>query len=169
VRRAPDEQEQTLIVYGPATSQLTLERARASLDPDARSTAHTAPLALARDEPVRLRVFVDRTIVEVFANDTVSITTRIYSTRVDSLGVAVVAEQQTARLLRLHAWRMASIWEDSLTANATMPTSLVDCRARIADLEVHAAKPGVRPTTRRNKPDAPVVGRASAPGWRALK
>jgi beta-fructofuranosidase len=37
-----------------------------------------------------LRIFVDRSILEVFANDRVSITTRIYPTRRDSLGVALL-------------------------------------------------------------------------------
>jgi len=118
VRRAPDAQEQTLIVYDAVVGQLAIDRARASLDPDTRSTMHTAPLALANGEPLRLRIFLDHSILEVFANDTVSITTRIYPTRPDSLGVALLAEKHSARLLQLDAWRMASIWADVTSSSA---------------------------------------------------
>jgi beta-fructofuranosidase len=110
VRCAPDDLEQTLVVYDAAIAQLTIDRSRASLDPDTGSAAHTAPLALAEGEPLRLRIFLDRSILEVFANDTVNITTRIYPTRSDSLGVALFAERGDARLLRLDAWHMHSIW-----------------------------------------------------------
>jgi len=112
VRRAPDGGEQTLIVFDAALGQLTLDRSHASLDPDTRADMHTAPLALAPGEALRLRIFIDHSILEVFANDTVSISTRIYPTRADSLGVAVMAAQQSTRLLQLDAWRMASIWDD---------------------------------------------------------
>lgn len=110
VRRSPDGEEQTVILYDADAGQLVIDRAQASLDPDVRATTHSAPLALAQGEPLRLRVFIDHSVLEVFANDTLSITTRIYPTRDDSQGVALLAEQQSARLLQLDAWPMASIW-----------------------------------------------------------
>jgi beta-fructofuranosidase len=110
VRRTPDGSEQTLIGYDAGSGQLTVDRACASLDPDARSSAHSAPLALEESEPLRLRILVDQSILEVFANDTVSITTRIYPTQSDSVGVALLANDQSARLLQLDAWQMSSIW-----------------------------------------------------------
>ena len=57
-----------------------------------------------------MHIYVDHSVLEVFANDRVSITTRIYPTRSDSLGVALFAEREDARLLRLDAWPMRSIW-----------------------------------------------------------
>ena len=111
VRRAPDGEEQTRIIYDAALRQLVVERARASLDGDTVRTDHTAPLTLAPGESLRLRIFLDRSVLEVFANDRVSITSRIYPMRTDSLGVALLAEREDARLLRLDAWRMRSLEE----------------------------------------------------------
>jgi beta-fructofuranosidase len=42
---------------------------------------HTAPLALGPDESLRLQVFLDRSVLEVFANQRVSITSRLYPGR----------------------------------------------------------------------------------------
>jgi beta-fructofuranosidase len=111
VRRTPDGAEETQIVFDAGRCRLTVERTRASLDIDTMRTEHAAPLTLAPGEALALRIFVDHSVLEVFANDRVSITTRIYPTRSDSLGVAVFAEREDARLVRLDAWHMRSIWE----------------------------------------------------------
>ena len=66
---------------------------------------------MAQDEPLRLRVFVDRSIVEVFANDRQCLTLRVYPQRDDSAGVSVFARGSGARLASLDVWRMGSIWE----------------------------------------------------------
>ena len=54
---------------------------------------HVAPLILGPDEPLRLHIFLDRSVLEVFANDRISITSRIYPTRADSTCVALLAER----------------------------------------------------------------------------
>jgi len=110
LRRAPDSAEQTLVMYDAAAGQLQVDRSHASRDSDVRSSTHTAPLALLPGEPLRLRIFVDHSVLEVFANDTVSLTTRVYPTRDNSIGVALLADRPGARLLQLDAWPMASIW-----------------------------------------------------------
>jgi beta-fructofuranosidase len=110
VRRSPDGAEQTTIVYDSARQELILDRARASQAPDADRSAQIAPLALADGEPVRLRLFLDRSMLEVFANDCVCITSRIYPTRPDSTTVALVAEGADAALATLDAWQIHSIW-----------------------------------------------------------
>lgn len=110
VRRAPDGKEETRIVYNTALRELVVERAYASLDDSTARTAHRAPLILAPSESLQLHIFLDHSVLEVFANARVSITSRIYPTRADSLGVALLAEREDARLLRFDAWRMRSIW-----------------------------------------------------------
>ncbi len=110
VRAAPDGSEQTRIVYDQALGQLTLDTSEASLDPATRRAARHAPLRLPQGEPLRLRVFVDRSIVEVFANDDVCITSRVYPTHPDSLVVALFAEGGLARLDSLTRWEMRGIW-----------------------------------------------------------
>lgn len=112
VRRSPDGAEQTRIMYDSAARQLIVDRSRASHDGETDRTSHVAPLELSPGEPARLRIFLDRSVIEVFANERVSITSRIYPTRTDSVAVALLAEGGDARLSTLDAWRMRSIWAE---------------------------------------------------------
>jgi beta-fructofuranosidase len=61
-------------------------------------------------EPLRLRVFIDRSVVEVFANGRQYLAMRVYPGREDSLGVSLRAQGQDAVLNQLDAWTMQSIW-----------------------------------------------------------
>ena len=62
-------------------------------------------------EPLKLRVFIDRSIVEVFANSKQYLAMRVYPERADSVGISLRAQGQDAVLKRLHAWQMKSIWQ----------------------------------------------------------
>jgi beta-fructofuranosidase len=57
-------------------------------------------------------VFVDRSIVEVFANGRQCLTVRAYPEREDSRGVSAFARGGQAQLVSLRAWQMESIWPD---------------------------------------------------------
>jgi len=110
VRRAADASEATRIYYDAQTQQLVLDRSDSSLDDSNERTAHSAPLALGSNETLHLHIFLDRSVIEVFANEQVALSSRIYPTRADSLGVAAFAEQQNGALIRLDAWNIAAIW-----------------------------------------------------------
>jgi beta-fructofuranosidase len=69
-----------------------------------------APLEAEPGEPLRLRVFIDRSIVEVFANGIQCVTKRIHPSRADSLGVGLFAQGGDCVLSRLDAWDMDPIW-----------------------------------------------------------
>ena len=67
----------------------------------------TTPGCPGPSEPLRLRVFVDKSVVEVYANDRQAICRRVYPGRPDSLGVALFARggevewrQRRGRLVR---------------------------------------------------------------------
>jgi beta-fructofuranosidase len=89
---------------------LSVDSSYSSLLPEFRARApETAPVYLAPAEPLRLRVFVDRSVVEVFANGRQCIALRAYPSRADSLGVSLRAQGQAARLNGLDAWQMKGI------------------------------------------------------------
>jgi beta-fructofuranosidase len=108
IRRSPDGEEYTELRYDRASGQLQWLPECSSLDPDVERIPREAPLTLEPDEPLRLQVFLDRSVVEVFANGQVSLTGRIYPTRRDSQRVAFASEGAGARLNSLQAWRMQS-------------------------------------------------------------
>ncbi|NTU82010.1 MAG: glycoside hydrolase family 32 protein [Chloroflexales bacterium] len=119
VRRAPDGSEETRIRYDPRQQQLSLDRTHSSLDHETDRTTHVAPLTLRDGEPLRLHLFLDRSVIEVFANEQVAITSRIYPSRADSTAVTAFAEHAPAALLALDAWTMRSIWGDPRDPHVT--------------------------------------------------
>jgi beta-fructofuranosidase len=114
VRAAPDGSEQTLIVYDPGRGWLSIDRQRSSLDNAVQREPHGTRLQLVEDEPLRLQVFVDCSVVEVYANARACLTSRVYPSRADSLQVEVFALGGPAHLRQLDVWEMGSIW--SVTA-----------------------------------------------------
>jgi beta-fructofuranosidase len=70
----------------------------------------SVPAATTPGNLLRLRVFIDRSVVEVFVNDEVYLAQRVYPGRPDSLGVSLRAQGQDALLKELRAWQMRSIW-----------------------------------------------------------
>ena len=105
----PRTSSRTAETYDPWSGTLALDRARSSLNRQMQSNTLSAPLALRNGEPLSLRVFVDRSIVEVIANERVSITGRIYPTLEDSTAVALAAAGPL-HVERLDVWNMKSIW-----------------------------------------------------------
>ncbi len=73
-----------------------------------RMVMERAPLALEPGEGLILRVFVDRSVVEVFANDRQAIGRRVYPEDTDSLGVALFSEGGEAHVSSVTAWEMAA-------------------------------------------------------------
>ncbi len=110
LRAAPDDAEYTTLAYDSAAQTLTLDRAHASLAPGTLHDAVTAPLVLADDEPLSLRVFLDASIIEVYANRRVCMTTRVYPTREDSIGLRLATGDQPVQFDQLVAWEMTAIW-----------------------------------------------------------
>ena len=123
VLRSPDGLEQTRISFFQkpgdpdprirpgASLQMDVSASSTRGDVLAR-TPETGPLVLADGEPLRLQVFVDRSIVEVFANGRQCLTVRAYPDREDSAGVSVFARGGAAKLRSLDAWQMRSVWPE---------------------------------------------------------
>ncbi len=110
LRANPDGSEATVLRYDRQTATLTLDRRRSSLIGDVWRDAHHAPLTLNKDEPLALHIFLDASVIEVFANNRRSITSRIYPVHPDSLGIAIATETDPLDVLSFRAWQMASIW-----------------------------------------------------------
>ncbi len=69
-----------------------------------------APLSLAKGERrLRLRIFIDRSVLEVFANETVCITKTIAPLEA-SAALEIRAEGGSAVAKRIQAWPMKTIW-----------------------------------------------------------
>jgi beta-fructofuranosidase len=117
VLRSPNREELTRIAFFKnrgyrGKSLITIDSSYSSVLPDVRSRApETAPVSIGRDEPLRLRVFVDRSVVEVFVNGKQCVGLRVYPGREDSLGVSLRSQGRDAELKSLDAWQMQNIYE----------------------------------------------------------
>jgi beta-fructofuranosidase len=115
VRCAPDGSEQTVICYNRAEGWLRVDREKSSRSSEAQRTLQEGRLELGADEPLKLRVFLDGSVVEVFANDRACLTTRIYPVRADSSGVGLFARGASVKLRALDTWEMRPVSKDRLT------------------------------------------------------
>ena len=121
---APDGSEQTAISYLPGEQKLQVDFRQSSLakdlqywdyDPVREEAFHTAgtvqaaPFRLAAGEPLELRVFIDRSVIEVFANRRQCLTQRVYPTRPDSTAVRLFATSAAAHASAVEAWDMEPV------------------------------------------------------------
>jgi sucrose-6-phosphate hydrolase SacC (GH32 family) len=105
-RRSPDGEEQTEILYDWEQEQITLDRTRSSLDPTVRRNRQKTKYASAAKDSIRLDVWVDRSVVEVFVDGGASFAARIYPTLLTSTGVAFTAAGSGAHVESLTIARL---------------------------------------------------------------
>ena len=104
VRASTNGEEETLLYYDAEKKELVFDSTRSGKE--GRKVVERAPFALKPGEPLKLRVFVDKSVVEVFANDRQAIGRRVYPARNDSLGVSLFASGGTAHFKTVKAWEM---------------------------------------------------------------
>lgn len=106
---SPDGEEQTQIRI--IAKELILDVTRSSTSPTVcNRESQRCRFDLDPAKPLELRVFVDRSVIEVFANGRHYLAMRIYPARKDSLGVQVFALGGAATVRSLDAWEMAAVW-----------------------------------------------------------
>jgi beta-fructofuranosidase len=120
VLRSPNAEEQTSITFYNFERKLTywydtqsevmLDGSRSSTLDDVWLRPPERAIMMKGDETLKLRVFVDRSVVEVFVNGRQYLAMRVYPGRKDSQGVSLFAQGQDALLKNLDAWQMKSIW-----------------------------------------------------------
>ncbi|MBV7338057.1 glycoside hydrolase family 32 protein [Chloroflexi bacterium TSY] len=93
-------------------SVITVDSSYASTLPDVLARPpESAPVFIENGEPLQLRVFVDRSVVEVFANGRQCVAVRVYPGCEDSTGVSLLSQGQEAELLSFDCWQLASIYD----------------------------------------------------------
>lgn len=106
VCRSAGGEEETLVYYDAAEKRLKIDTTKSSLT-EGPKTVEAGPFELRPGEPLQLRVFVDKSVVEVFANGgRQAVMRRVYPSREDSVGVAVFARGGPVRVAKLEAWQI---------------------------------------------------------------
>ena len=94
-----------MIYYDATDKKLKIDTRKSSLG-EGRKSIEAGPLELGANESLKLQVFVDKSVVEVFANDRQAVMRRIYPTRKDSLSVKLFSKGAPATVRTLQAWEM---------------------------------------------------------------
>ncbi|MEU1307230.1 GH32 C-terminal domain-containing protein, partial [Streptomyces shenzhenensis] len=128
VRACADGTEETLLRYDTAERRFWIDRGRSSLDPDVRKGVHGGTVELDSGR-LRLRVLLDRSMVEAYVNGTHSLTSRVYPTRKDATGLRLTAEGGAARILELDVWRMNGAYDTPVVPAAYDPPRPTDVDA----------------------------------------
>ncbi len=110
VRRSPDGEETTELLFDRARMQVVVDRTRSSKDSTVQRDRREIPLAVDPHAPLELRVFVDGSVIELFVNGRLAVASRVYPTRPDSTGVSVFARGGRAELQACTAWPMQPAW-----------------------------------------------------------
>lgn len=100
VRCSPDGEEQTAITYDVRKSSITIE------ENESAERSQEAPFVLPAGRPLELQIFLDRSVLEVFANRRQCITHRIYPKRDDSKGIRLFSAGGRTRLRSVDKWDM---------------------------------------------------------------
>jgi len=129
VRRSPGAEESTAILYDPGKRVIRIDLARSSLDKkvvyhryvqnyggrndtpkqNPLVQAQEAPFELPNSEPLTLRIFIDRSILEVFVNNRLCLVQRVFPTRTDSVGIALFSADGKTTFPSVKAWQMSPI------------------------------------------------------------
>lgn len=114
-----DGSEQTPIIIDRNENILQINMSKSSLDkPDYQEfimqrenlgenmTTQDAPFYVKNGEKVRLRIFLDRSMLEVFANGKQCITQVVYPTQVDAVNIEVFSEDAPIKVEELKSWKL---------------------------------------------------------------
>ncbi|MBP2112821.1 GH32 C-terminal domain-containing protein [Paenibacillus silagei] len=120
VRRSDNGQEETLIYYDKANGTFNVDRTKSSIDPDVRVDGIQGGAVDLDGENLKLHIFLDRSVVEAFANYKKKLTTRVYVGRYDSLGLQVWADNDIT-VKSMEVWNM-----NALTGKPAAPVDVPD-------------------------------------------
>jgi len=111
VLTADDETELTLIGYDPKREVAFLDTTQSSLDDEVVKVQHEESLSIDIHEPLRIHAFIDGSVLEVWFNDYIRMSGRVYPTHMDADHVKLFAHGGSAHVKLLKVWQMNGIWD----------------------------------------------------------
>jgi len=109
VLEATDGHERTPVCWT-RDGEVVVDREASSDDPRVAADRQAMPAPVAADDALSLRVFVDGSVVEVFADDREVLTSRVYPTSPDATGVRLRGVGGEAVVEEVAVWPLAGAW-----------------------------------------------------------
>lgn len=108
VRKTSDGEEKTVIFYDGAKGELKADRTKTQRNKNQGIQGGSLDL---RGENLKLRIFIDKSLIEVYANKRKSLTTRAYPARLDAKELEIWADGDV-KVLSMEVWKMNPIHSD---------------------------------------------------------
>ena len=110
VRCSPDNSEQTLISYLAEEQVLRVDFSNATVLDNVSyindATYQEAPFQLDDGETLQLRIFIDKSVLEIYANGRQSLTQRIYPSKPESQGIHLFSKGGSAKAIKVESWNI---------------------------------------------------------------
>ena len=108
IRQAPDRSEETLFYYVRAEDGFWVNRNKTTLDPKERTTGIQGGTVELKEEPLELRLLLDKSLVEAYVNELKSLTTRVYPSQSNAKGISLFGAEELI-VERIQVWEMSGI------------------------------------------------------------
>ncbi|MGV6936766.1 GH32 C-terminal domain-containing protein [Paenibacillus sp. CMM36] len=109
VRCTPDGEEETLLYYDWNQALLMVDRSKTTLHPGEKCGGIQGGKLELLGENLKLHIYLDRSMVEAYASGLKSLTTRVYPSRMDALGLEIWGDGEPF-VKSLDIWDMKSVW-----------------------------------------------------------
>jgi beta-fructofuranosidase len=108
VRCSVNGEEETQLIYDGVKNTISIDRTHSSLTVEDVHDVKVFPFVLGDGEKLTFHLFVDNSIIELYVNYRLCMTSRIYPVRPDSLGLKVFAADGSARIKSADIWSIDS-------------------------------------------------------------
>ncbi len=105
LRQTPDHTEYTDLYYDYPKKQFYIDRNHTTLEPDGYCTGIQGGMVDLASESLNMMIYLDKSMLEVFINEQACLTSRLYPTRQDALGLSIYGRNDI-RIKRLSIWQM---------------------------------------------------------------
>ncbi|HEY0827151.1 MAG TPA: GH32 C-terminal domain-containing protein [Bacilli bacterium] len=112
LRRSPGGEEQTILYYNKATQEFLVNRNQSSMANDVEKGIQGGFVDL-KEENLKLLIYLDRSMIEAYANGLKGLTTRVYPTKDDALGLQLWGSDLTQTMIvkKLNIWTLGSAYD----------------------------------------------------------
>jgi beta-fructofuranosidase len=123
IAKSADGVEKTRIYYDFITGYLTVDRNASSTNPSVPRGQMGIPYPVNQSDTLDLRIFLDGSVLEVFLNEDIVISTRIFPAGTQSTGIDAFVQGGTANFLNLDVWEMKDMNDPSVSTAETVQQS----------------------------------------------
>jgi beta-fructofuranosidase len=104
------DEEETVVEFDPSLQRFVVDRTKSSLSDLTRRTELPGQIAWKQGDTVQVHIFLDHSLLEVFANYDECLSTSVFPTLEESEGVSLFARNGSVNVKSLTVYQVKSIW-----------------------------------------------------------